>query len=101
VQALKHFFSIVPPDSGMAIVVILQLAPQYESNLPEVLQSSTRMPVTQVTEMVKIEPNRIYVTPPTQNLAMIDGHISLGKTARIGRALPRRARRDSARGIGT
>jgi two-component system CheB/CheR fusion protein len=35
----------MPPDSGMAFVVILYLSEQYESNLAEILQKATAMPV--------------------------------------------------------
>jgi two-component system CheB/CheR fusion protein len=76
-QALKQFFQRMPADCGMAFVVILHLSPQHKSNLAELLQRETDMPVAQVTETVKVEPNHVYVIPPTQHLAMTDGHIRL------------------------
>src|SRR5205085_745937 len=47
------------------------------SNLAGMLQRKTQMPVIQVTETVKVEPNHVYVIPPTKHLAMTDGHIAL------------------------
>ncbi len=82
IQALKGFFAQVPRDSGMAYVVILHMSPEHESRLAEILQVTTEIPVTQVRERVKVEPNQVYVIPPTQNLAMTDGHLDL--TSRIG-----------------
>lgn len=76
-QALKDFFAPMPAESGMAFVVIMHLSAKHESHAAELLQATTAMPVMQVTESVKVEPNRVYVIPPTKHLAMNDGHISL------------------------
>src|SRR5690348_10034339 len=75
VLALRQFFSQVGPDCGMAFVVILHMSAQHESNLPALLQSQTKLPVTQVNAAVKVEPNHIYVIPPSNYLVMADGHI--------------------------
>jgi two-component system, chemotaxis family, CheB/CheR fusion protein len=50
IQALKTFFKGVPSNSGMAFVVVVHLASEYESNLAQILQWQTSMPVLQVTE---------------------------------------------------
>ncbi|MDQ3133973.1 MAG: chemotaxis protein CheB, partial [Acidobacteriota bacterium] len=76
-QALKDFFTHMPAESGMAFVVIMHLSPKHESHAAALLQATTEMPVTQVTEAVKVEPNHVYVIPPTKNLEMHDGHITL------------------------
>jgi len=76
VKALKDFFTAMPGDSGMAFVVILHLSQQYKSNLTEIIQRETTMPVQQVTEALKVEPNNIYVIAPAKHLVMTDGHIS-------------------------
>ena len=73
IQALKEFFTHVPRDSGIAYVVILHLSPDYESHLAEVLQTSAAIPVEQVREQTRVEPNRIYVIPPHESLALSDG----------------------------
>lgn len=77
IAALREFFRNVRTDSGMTYVVILHLSPQHESNLPALLQSQTFLPVTQVTEPIKIEPDHVYVIPPAKYLAMKDGTIQL------------------------
>ena len=73
VKALQEFFSMMPSNSGMAFVVILHLAPKYESSLAEILQAQTMMPVVKVSETHKVEPNHIYVIQPDQQLEMVDG----------------------------
>ncbi len=89
IKALKEFFAAMPSDSGMAFVVILHLSQEHESHLAQILQSNTKMPVTQVTETVKVEPNKVYVIPPAKGLAMVDGVIKLTEPSRIkGRRVP-------------
>ena len=75
IQALKEFFENVPADSGIAYVVILHLSPDHDSQLAQVLQAVTPIPVSQVLEKTKIEPNHAYVIPPNQHLTMEDEHI--------------------------
>ena len=58
VTTLRQFFERVPADTGMAFVVILHLSREHESRLAEVLGAKTRMPVAQVNESVRVEPNR-------------------------------------------
>jgi len=67
----------MPADSGMAFVVIMHLSPQHESHAAAILQTTTRMSVIQVNAVVRVEPNHVYVIPPTMNLTMSDGHIRL------------------------
>ncbi len=88
IHALKEFFRGVPKESGIAYVVILHMSPEHESKLAEILQITSLIPVTQIKEREKIEPNHVYVIPPDQNLAMADGHLTL--TNKIG-ALERRS----------
>lgn len=77
IEAAKEFFLHVPEDSGMAYVVILHLSPEHESHLAQVLQQTAKIPVTQVTERVRVEPNRVYVIPPSQHLQMADVFLTL------------------------
>lgn len=77
--ALKTFFSHVPDNSGLAFVVVVHLSPDNESHLADLLQSSSKMPVQQVTETVKIEKNQVYIIPPNANLDTIDTHLRLSE----------------------
>src|SRR5215831_3487069 len=72
IQAIQQFFHTLPAKSGMAYVVILHLAPDHDSRLAQVLQTTTKMPVAQVNEKVRIEPDHVYVVPPNQHLTMLD-----------------------------
>jgi two-component system, chemotaxis family, CheB/CheR fusion protein len=79
IKALQNFFSRMPADSGLAFVVVLHLSPKYESNLAQLLQNLTPMPVTQVSEAVKVEANCVYVIPPGKQLLMADGQLILNE----------------------
>ena len=83
VKALQEFFATMPPNSGMAFVVILHLSPVHESNLPEILAAKTLMPVIQVNETHKVEPNCVYVIPPNQQLEMVDGVVRPAKLKEV------------------
>ncbi|MBS1794426.1 MAG: PAS domain-containing protein [Acidobacteria bacterium] len=83
IKALKELFSRLPAEPEMAFVVILHLSQRHESNLAQILQNTTAMPVEQVMETVRIEPNRVYVIPPGQDLEMVDGEIRLTPPSRI------------------
>src|ERR1700733_6575829 len=61
ITALQQFFSRVTADSGLAYVVVLHLSPQHASNLAAVLQAVAKIPVTQVTDTVKLQVNHVYV----------------------------------------
>jgi two-component system CheB/CheR fusion protein len=88
-SALQNFFSHMPAASGMAFVVIVHLPPDHESSLPAILQQHTSMPVMAVTETVRVEPNQVYVIPPTKHLTMEDGMIRLSEPDRPrGRRVP-------------
>jgi two-component system CheB/CheR fusion protein len=56
---------------------VLHLAADRESRLAELLQTATSMPVQQVNESAKVEPNHVYVIPPGKSLASADGFLHL------------------------
>jgi len=78
-EALREFFAAVPPDLGIAYVVVVHLAPEHESHLVELLQPYTQMPVQQVRATVRLEPNNVYVIPPNANIEAIDTHLRLSE----------------------
>ncbi len=72
IQALKEFFEHTPHNGGIAYVVLLHLSPSHDSQLAHVLQQTTKMPVTQVTDKTRIEPDHVYVIPPDKHLTTED-----------------------------
>lgn len=83
IQAFIEFFQHVPEDSGIAYVVILHLSPDHDSQLAQVLQGATKMPVAQVKEKVKVQRDHVYVVPPNQHLIMQDGSIIVSPNTQV------------------
>jgi two-component system, chemotaxis family, CheB/CheR fusion protein len=73
--ALRAFFEALPPDTGMAFVIVTHMAPDKESLLPEILARHTPMPVHQVQSLVPVEANQVYVIPPGLRIVMTDTHL--------------------------
>lgn len=78
IDALRGFFEHMPGNSGLAFVVVMHLSPEHESVLAEILQKSTSMPVVQVMQSVRVEPDKVYVIPPRKTLRTFDGFLQLG-----------------------
>ncbi|MGH2536966.1 MAG: chemotaxis protein CheB [Candidatus Promineifilaceae bacterium] len=76
-EALRTLLGHLPADSGLILVVVMHLAPDRVSHLPDLLQSRTGMQVVQVREMVKLEPDSVYILPPNYNISSIDSHLGL------------------------
>ena len=77
--AFEQLFTNLPPNSGMAFVVVQHLSPPHKSILPEIIQRYTSMPVSQVTDGVEVKPNGVYVIPPGSDLALRGGTLQLTK----------------------
>ena len=75
--ALEQFLSNVPTPCGMAFVVVQHLDPNREGMLAELLGRRTSMPVHEVTDHLSLEPDRVYVIPPGQNLSLAGGVLHL------------------------
>ncbi|PLC54708.1 chemotaxis protein [Pollutimonas nitritireducens] len=81
-ESLLRFFENMPADCGMAFVVILHLSPRHESNVDQIIQRVTSMPVLEVAAPAAIEKNHIYVISPALNLEMVDGHLQVNAADR-------------------
>jgi two-component system CheB/CheR fusion protein len=88
IGALTEFFEQVPTEAPFAYVVILHLAPDYESRLAEVLQRATPLPVAQVRDTVTLQPRHVYVIPPNRSLRAVGETLTLsdGKSSDERRA---------------
>jgi len=76
-QAFEMFFKHMPPDSGMAFVLVPHLDPKHISILPDLLQKHTKMSVSLVEDGMKVQPNEVYVIPPNKFMAILHGVLHL------------------------
>jgi two-component system CheB/CheR fusion protein len=77
--AFQAFFSglATVADPGMAFVLVQHLAPDHKSVLTELIRRTTRMPVTEIADGMVIQANCVYVIPPNQDLACLNGTLQL------------------------
>ena len=75
--ALEQFLSHLPPQCGMAIVVVQHRDPRSEGMLVELLQRHTTMPVVQALDQMPVDPDHVYVIPPGWDLSLLHGVLHL------------------------
>jgi two-component system CheB/CheR fusion protein len=83
-EAFRQVLGALPADSGMAYVLVQHLDPRHESILAELLSQSTKMPVSEVKGDILVEPNRVYVIPPSQDIGIVDGILKLVPRSQTG-----------------
>lgn len=76
-DAFKRLIKAIPEDSGMAYILVQHLEPTHESILAELLQKVTRIPIYEITNNVRVEPNQIYIIPSNKLLTATDGVLQL------------------------
>src|SRR5580765_367454 len=88
-EAFTKLFTALPPDSGMAFILIQHLDPTHESMMVTLLGSHTKMKVLQATDGMTIERDHVYVIPPRVYLSIKNGslHVSVPRE-RHGARMP-------------
>ena len=72
-EVASSFLRAMPADSGMAFVIVQHLDPTRESLLADLLSRETKMPLAQVKEGMRVEPDHVYVIVPAKTLLIKDG----------------------------
>jgi chemotaxis methyl-accepting protein methylase len=76
-EAFRSFLKALPPDTGMAYVLVQHLHPGHHSILAELLSRTTRMPVSEVKRDVRVEPDHVYIIPPRHDIEISDSTLTL------------------------
>jgi len=76
-QAFAELVRALPADTGMAFVLIQHLDPKHHSILAELLAKETVMKVAEVTGLMKVEPDHVYVIPPNASMTITDHTLHL------------------------
>jgi two-component system CheB/CheR fusion protein len=77
-EAFSELLRHLPEKTGMAFVLVQHLDPKHGSVLQEILSRTTKIPVTEVTQGVVVQPNHAYVIPANTNLTLKNGMLQLG-----------------------
>src|SRR6476660_8892641 len=80
-EAYRSFFSHMPPDHGMAFVLVQHLAPDSHSMLAELVGRSTHMEVVQAADGDPVEAGHVYVIPPDATLTIQGGVLQVQSPA--------------------
>jgi two-component system CheB/CheR fusion protein len=76
-DAFKKFFAALPPDSGIAFVLVPHLDPAHESLMVELLARHTTMPVVEAENNMPVEANHVYIIPPNKYMTIVGGVLRL------------------------
>ena len=78
-DAYKSFLNAMPPDSGLAFVLVQHLDPTHESLMADLLGRCTEMSVVQASDDQAVEPDHVYMIPPNRSLGIVDGRLTLSE----------------------
>ena len=81
-QPLQSIVRSIKVTQDAAFVVVQHFSPETETMMDMILQRDTTMPVRTVRDNMRIEPGRIYVIPPGENLEVSNGTFDLSKQQR-------------------
>ena len=76
-EAFEKFFTNMPPDTGMAFVLVQHLDPTHKSILSELIERYTSMRVVEVEDGIMVEPNSVFVIPPNRYMGILHGKLHL------------------------
>jgi len=76
-EALEQLFGALPPDTGMAFVVIQHLSPDFRSLMDELIARHSEMPVVLAEDNMPVLANHIYLMPPRKQMIIRDRHLVL------------------------
>ncbi|MEO8131481.1 MAG: chemotaxis protein CheB, partial [Bryobacteraceae bacterium] len=88
-EAMSQLLEALPTDTGMAFVLVQHLEPKHESMLTKLLAKATAMPVQEVREGMRVQPNQVYLIPANADMSLFDGLLHIvGRKAPPGHHLP-------------
>jgi two-component system CheB/CheR fusion protein len=76
-EAFTRLVQQLPPDTGMAFVLVQHLDPEHESKLPQLLARATELPVLEAVNNTRVKPNHIYVIPPNRMMTIEERTLKL------------------------
>src|SRR3954454_4621281 len=77
IEALEGFFRGLPPEPGLALVVVTHLSPERESLLHEIVGRYTALPVQVAAGGMQVRNNHVYVMPAKAILGIENRRLTL------------------------
>lgn len=69
-ESLELLFDNMPPNSGMAFVVVQHLSPDFKSLMDELLGRHSSMPIALAEDGMTVAPNHVYLIPPRKEMTI-------------------------------
>jgi two-component system chemotaxis response regulator CheB len=88
VEALQRLVADLPKNFPAALFVVLHLAPQSTSVLPEILMRAGPLPAIHPRDGEPIRTGRIYIAPPDHHLLIEDGKVRVVRGPKENRHRP-------------
>ena len=76
-ESLERLFAHVPPDTGIAFLVIQHLSPHHKTMMVELLARRTSLDVRTATHGVSVRRDTVHVMPPGKSMSIADGRVLL------------------------
>src|SRR5215469_12447950 len=78
-EAFSNLLRSLPAEPGIALIFIPHLDPTHESAMAELLSRTTRLPVYQAAEGMRVAVNVVYVLPPNSDMTISEGVLHLAR----------------------
>jgi two-component system CheB/CheR fusion protein len=79
---LERFFDHLPPDTGMAFVIVQHLSPDFKSFMDELLARHTPLPIRLVEDGMPVEADHVYLIPAKKEMIISGGRLLLSESDR-------------------
>jgi len=76
-EAFSNLLRSLPAEPGLALIFIPHLDPTHESAMVELLSRTTRLPVLQAGDGMRVAVNAVYVLPPNSDMTISGGVLHL------------------------
>ena len=76
-EAFSNLLRALPAEPGIALIFIPHLDPTHESAMVELLSRTTKLPVLQAAEGMRVARDSVYVLPPNSDMTIDRGVLHL------------------------
>jgi two-component system CheB/CheR fusion protein len=76
-ESLELLFSALPPNTGLAFVVVQHLSPDFRSLMDELIARHSEMPVIVAADGMPVQANHIYLMPARKEMIIRDRRLVL------------------------
>ena len=76
-DALEKFFTHLPPDTGVAFIIVTHMDPSRPGMMPEILSRFTKMPVHEASDGMTVRADTVYIIPSDADLSIMNGTLFL------------------------